>query len=158
EMVPCGPRPAQTVSIPWLVPSDTGDQLGLNPCDDPLSAIPGRISQGRRLWSRNIERRKPIIHVALARDLLPSHLDRTPETSYPWSVHLDRKESSMPPSKKELLLEPIPLTEPVPARPPWFGAPGVVALILGAVFGLLFGAIAGDLISMDSLGLHFPAG
>jgi hypothetical protein len=64
----------------------------------------------------------------------------------------------MPASKKDLLLEPIPLTEPAPARPPWFGVPGIVALIAGAVFGVLFGGIVGDLISPEALGFHFPVG
>src|SRR5262245_6123980 len=64
----------------------------------------------------------------------------------------------MSPLKKDLLLDPIPLTEPAPARPPWVGVPGLVALVVGAVFGLLFGGIVGDLISAEALGFQFPVG
>jgi hypothetical protein len=64
----------------------------------------------------------------------------------------------MPPSKKDLLLEPVPLTFPAPARRPWIGPPGMLALIVGAVFGLLFGGIVGDLIGAGVLGAPIHLG
>src|SRR5262249_8071262 len=94
-----------------------------------------------------------------ARDLLPPPATgRTPANRVLGPFLLEREEAAMSVHQKNLLLEPMSPTEPAPARRPWISAPALLALIVGAVLGLLFGGILGDLVSLDALGIHFPLG
>src|SRR5262245_24453060 len=43
-MIPCGRTAAQVVPFPWLALRDTGDQLGLIPCHDPLPPPGEKVS------------------------------------------------------------------------------------------------------------------